>query len=267
MGRRCLPVIGAALLVLALPATAVGQAADPAAGLAWDAEGMRAGFCIHFLVDPALAGGLPFGGTALATAGDAPALHPAVRTLVAGSPEYSAWIPSSLCLYQFASVTTPSGAVTDRSDPQGFLVWSSPAATAGAPAPAEIMVSNGRLARQSSQPQVGFGRFELGRAPIPETAKEELVLKVGKTLLTWQGRMGTDSAVVQAPEEMTWRVDGSQGSVWTARARVGGRTERAMIGALRVEGKGDLAQMLGASPIRFAGPVKVGGEGRVEFTR
>ena len=249
---------------------AAAQAADNGreeAGLAWDAEEMRAGFCIHFLVDPAMKAALPFGNAPLATAGEAQGLHTSVSTLVAGSPEHSTWSPSSLCLFQYATVNTPSGVVSDRSDPQGFLVWSSPAATAGSPAPAEIFVTSGRLARQSGQPQVSIGRFELKRAPVPETTKEEVVLEIGKTVLTWQGRMGSDSTATGAPTETVWRIGGTQGSTWTARARIATRTERAMIGALRVEGKGELATMLGASPIRFAGPVGIGGEGRVAFSR
>lgn len=271
MRRRCLPVIVPALVAMAVPSAAGAQAAEPVrsgSGMTWEGEGMQAGFCIHFLVDPALAEALPFGGTSLATAERAPALHPSLKTVISGAPEFAAWIPSSLCLYEYASVATPTGTVANRSDPQGFLVWSAPAADPGAPAPAEIMVSNGRLARQPTQPQVSFGRFEIEREPIPETTKEQLVLKVGKTLLTWQGRAGSDSSTATDPEEFVWRVGGTQGSVWTGRARIlGTRTERAMIGALRVEGKGDLARMLGASPIRFAGPVSVGGEGQVEFTR
>lgn len=269
MGRRSLPVILTALLVSAVSASLHAQAGEPPpepAGLAWGGEEMRTSFCVHFLIDPALSGLLPFGGVPLATAAQATEIHPALKNVIAGSAEYGSWIPSSLCLYQYGVLTSPSGTVTDRSDPQGFLVWSAPAAAPG-PAPAEVWVTNGRLARQSSQPQVRFGRFDLERSPIPETTKEQLELKVGKTLITWQGRMGADSTAVGAPAEAAWLLAGSQGSTWTASARFGMRSERPMIGALRVEGKGELARILGASPIRFAGPIRLGGEGAVTFSR
>ena len=269
MRRRSLSVAMSTVLLSAAAGSLEAQAAEPArseAALAWGGEEMRAGFCVHFLIDPSMSARLPFGGVALATAGQAQGLHPALKGVVAESSEYAAWFPSSLCLYQYGLLTTPSGTVSDRSEPQGFLVWSSPAATPGA-APATVWVTSGRLARQSSQPHVEFGRFELDRSPVPETTKEQLVLKVGKTLITWQGRMGGDSTAVSSPIEAAWRLAGSQGSTWTANARFGVRAERPMIGALRVEGKGELATVLGASPIRFAGPVHVGGEGEVTFNR
>ena len=269
MRRRSLPVVVFTLLVSAAGALHA-QAAEPVrsqAGLAWGGEELRAGFCVHFLVDPSLSASLPFAGAALLTAGQSPAIHPALKSALADSAAYASWIPSSLCLYQFGLLTTPSGTVTDRSEPQGILVWSAPAAEAGRPAPAVMWVTNGRLARQQSQPQVEIGRFELERAPVPETTKEQLTLKVGKTSITWQGRLGSDSSAVVAPVEIAWRVAGTQGSEWTARARFGARAERAMIGALGVEGKGELARILGASPIRFAGPIQVGGDGEVAFSR
>ena len=268
MRRRSLPVIVTTLLA-AVAGPLHAQAAEPARtqGLAWGGEELRAGFCVHFLIDPSMTASLPFGGAALATAGRAPSIHPALKSALADSAAYASWIPSSLCLYQFGQLTTPSGTVTDRSEPQGFLVWSAPAAEAGRPAPAAMWVTNGRLARQASQPQVEIGRFELERAPVPETTKEQLTVKVGKTSITWQGRLGSDSSAVIAPVEAAWRMAGTQGSEWTARARFGARAERAMIGALGVEGKGELARILGASPIRFAGPIQVGGEGEVAFSR
>jgi hypothetical protein len=42
---------------------------------------------------------------------------------------------------------------------------------------------------------------------------------------------------------------------------------RALVGSLRVEGKGDLAKLLKASPIRFVGPLYRGGGGELRFTR
>ena len=58
MRRRCLPVIVPALVAMALPSAAGAQAAEPVrsgSGMTWEGEGLQAGFCIHFLVDPAMA--------------------------------------------------------------------------------------------------------------------------------------------------------------------------------------------------------------------
>jgi len=92
-------------------------------------------------------------------------------------------------------------------------------------------------------------------------------LKLGKTLLTWDGRVVSDSTRANGPMSSEWRADSRRRGPMTARLTLTPEWTKAMAGSLRVEGDDDFAQAIKASPIRFVGPAVLGGGGELAFGR
>jgi hypothetical protein len=68
--------------------------------------------------------------------------------------------------------------------------------------------------------------------------------------------------------EESWSVPGIRGSgLWTVRMAVSPAWTRPLVGSLTVEGKGDLAKALKASPTHFVGPLYFGGSVELRFSR
>ena len=100
-----------------------------------------------------------------------------------------------------------------------------------------------------------------------DTVGDQYSQKIGKTLLVWTGRTAVDSAGLTQPINESWRVPGRRRVTWSAELSLAPTWTRAVVGSLRVEGKGDLAKLLRASPIRFVGPFYQGGKGQLRFSR
>lgn len=212
----------------------------------------------------------------------APALHPAVASAVAARPDsFSTWVPADLCLYWSHSVEVNGRRITDD-DAHAVGIWSilaRPADSANA-APAEhavkLWASNWRAARLARSAQIDFSRFNALADKVPvENEEGEWVpgpddryqVRIGKTTIIWDGRFAGDTAAAPAPNTREWRVDGLGRTHWTVRNEVHPEATHAVVGALRVSGKDDLAKALGASPIRFVGPWHTGGTAQIVFTR
>jgi hypothetical protein len=101
----------------------------------------------------------------------------------------------------------------------------------------------------------------------PDTTTDIYNLKIGKTQLTWTGRAAGDSARVERPITERWSVLGLRHGDRPAELALTPVWRRQVVGSLRVEGKGDLAKALKASPIRFVGPLYRGGGGVLRFLR
>jgi hypothetical protein len=128
-----LPWLLAAALVLpcALPA----QQGGPAPEAVWNLDTLRSGFCIHFLVDPKAATQRTFRGLTPVPAASAEALHPALKGVVANSPEFASWIPEQFCILQFSSIRVGGSVLRDtkhgRSQVVGMWAMSAPAGALG----------------------------------------------------------------------------------------------------------------------------------------
>jgi hypothetical protein len=90
-------------------------------------------------------------------------------------------------------------------------------------------------------------------------------VKVGKTTVTWDGRLAGDSVAVREPIETAWATASGRGGQAAGRLILSPVYSRAMAGALKVDGKDAFAKALKASPTRFAGPAYRGGTGQVTF--
>jgi hypothetical protein len=248
-------------------------------GKVWRLDELHQGFCVQFLVEPAaMARQLPQGARTLPADGLAE-LHPALRNEIALQPEFAAWSPSQLCLYYFGRVDAGGMRVGSDNPRKAPLIgiWTVAAEDSASgrrqDIALELFTNSSRL--ESSGRVAGLDlrevRTTIGVVPEDEegrpSGEDRYTLRVGKTLITWDGRPAADSAPMPGPTAAAWRAEARRGGwvngVFTLSARMTG----GMIGSLKVEGKDALAVMLKQSPMRFAGPWYHGGGGTLSLRR
>jgi hypothetical protein len=266
-----------AWILLAVPLAAQR---DSRAGASWQVQGLRRGFCVQLLLDPAaeVLRSLPPGYRPL-PASRASDLHVSLRGVIKGQPEFAAWSPSRLCLEAIDSLGTSAFSLDnhDGRHPHLFAIWTVSAAdSAGALhevalglfASSSHMVRSARLAGQPVQE----ARLTVGGVPGEDEngaprAGRRFQVKLDKTTVTWDGSPAGDSSAVQGPVRLTWLAPGERGRMAKGQMSLAPVFTRAMAGSLTIDGKNDFAKALKASPSRFAGPEYFGGGGVISFER
>jgi hypothetical protein len=246
----------------------------------WQIEGLHTGFCVQLLIDPRqLDVAIPSAARPL-RADAIRDLEPVLRTVIANQPEFAAWTPSRLCLYYMETVDVGSLRVSERDPGKAPMigVWALAAADVGGGARKDVVLrlftNTGRLERAG---QVNGLDLRTVRSTVREIDNEDdasappigirYQLKMGKTLLTWDGRRVSDSTRAGGPMSSEWRADSRRRGPMTARLTLTPEWTKAMAGSLRVEGDDDFAAAIKASPIRFVGPAVQGGGGVLAFGR
>jgi hypothetical protein len=249
----------------------------------WRMDPLRAGYCVEFLMtSDAAREQLPKGLTPV-PASAAPSLHPVVQTVVSTGPDsFATLVPSELCLYWAQTVDVDGRQIAERENrAQVVGIWSilaRPAAEGGTPVHAAVRLyaSNWRAARLAEAAHMDFTKIDAAAGKVPiEDAEGRLVpgpddryeIRVGKTMVTWDGRFAGDTAYAPAPETHAWRAMGRRETVWTVRSEVQPEGSAAVVGALRVIGRDDLARALQGSPIRHVGTWHSGGNAQLVFSR
>ena len=264
---RLFPVLGLASAALAFTGPLAAQADST-----WHLAGLRTGFCIQLLLDPAseILQALP-SGTRFLPASEDKSLHPSLRDVVASQSEFGAWAPSQLCFHAVDTISTSEFTIRGKRDrPQLFGFWTvkSPG-TGGGPRDLVLALytTSGRLAKAGEKlvSRVREGRLRMGKVPTVDedgvpSSDDRFEVKLGKTLITWDGRLANDTVRVKEPVTMDWALR-DRG----ARLSLSPEFALPMVGALKVDGKDDFAKALKASPTRFAGPAYRGGTGMVSF--
>jgi hypothetical protein len=228
---------------------------------------------VRFLVDPKRAAGDLKQGFLLVRADQDETLHSALRQVVQSQPEFAPWVPSSLCFYYTDAVQVGGRRIAER-DPriaQMVGIWSLAAVEQGSGARRDLVLdmyaSRERLRTAAAANLVQLHEAEAGFRAATDTSGTEYRQTIGKTQLVWSGRTTGDSSRIERPIVEAWRVPGVRGVTWSAQLSLSPAWARGLAGSLRVEGKGDLAKALKASPIRFVGPFYRGGGGELRFTR
>jgi len=235
-------------------------------GVTWTLDTLRSGFCVHFLADPAASSRGVFRGVAQLSARETPGLHPVLKRVIEASPEFSSWIPQRFCVLQFAAVRLGNYELRDTKHgrPQVVASWST-SARPDAPGAVALLVNNSRLS--NSLKSIGMGadvlRSEFGK--VPESTDDRYEIRYDGSLLTWDGHASGDSTAA-ASLDRDWVTPGRNARTLAVEQRLSPVGARLMVGALRIEGKGALAQALTASPIRYVGPIVWGGSGSMAFT-
>jgi hypothetical protein len=205
---------------------------------------------------------------------------------VQNQPEYASWVPSRLCLYYFDGIDAGATRVHSKDSRKAPLLaaWTAPAVEVGSGARREVALQfvsgSGRLSNAAQRAGVNLleARSVIGMVPyvseegVP-SSDSRYQLKIGNTLITWDGRPVGDSTKVDKPLDADWLARGRRSETsrradwWHARLHVAPAWSRGMAGSLRVEGKDDFAKALKASPIRFVGPLYSQGGGELHFER
>jgi hypothetical protein len=236
-------------------------------------EGLRAAYCIRFLIPPEEAAKEGERHFVLVPASEDEMLHPALRQVIGGQPEFRSWIPSSFCLYYAQAVQLKDQRITKKNADEAQMVgvWSVAAAEEGRKTRRdlvpELYASQGRLNDLAEPLLVPLDEISSEVSKVPDTSDDEYVIKIGKTRLIWSGRTARDSTPVHAPFEESWWLKGLRQAVWNVHMTMKPAWSHPMVGTLRVEGKGGLAKLLKASPIRFVGPLYSGGSAEMVFSR
>lgn len=235
-------------------------------------EGLHTGHCVRFLMDPGVARKQLREGTHLLPANRVQSLHPALRSVIEGQPEFASWIPSSLCLYYVERVHL-GGRRYGNKDPRKRQIvgtWTLAATERGSGARRDLVLelfgTHGDLVRAAGRAKVKFREARSAVSKAVGTDNDLHEIRIGKTRLAWDGRAAGDSTAVEQIIEESWLAKGVSGAVWGVRATFTPVWSRSLVGALSVEGKDDLATALKASPTRFVGPVYYGGGGELRFS-
>jgi hypothetical protein len=262
----------AALVLVSAPLSA--QRDEPHEAV-WQVGGLERAFCVLFLVDSQLGTKNLPAGLKLVSAGAAEDLHPALKREVDAQPELAAWIPSHLCFYSADSVRTTEYVLRDKGGrrPQLIGLWTVSAAETASGAKRDVallmvttnsrLVRSGHLAGQSlHEVTAKFGKVV--NASGEALSDNRFQVKIGKTLVTWDGRRANDSSKVTGAISVAWssRSDSPKGQGELTLSPVWAYP---MVGALKIEGKDDLGKALKASPVRFVGPMYRGGDGEIRL--
>lgn len=239
----------------------------------WTLEGLRAGYCVRYLTSPKRADDRLKAGLTLLRAEQDSSLHPALRQVIHTQPEYAAWVPSTLCFYYTDAVRLGDRRVIEHNarNAQMLGVWTIGALEQGSGKRRDLVVdmyaSRDRLRTAAATNLIQLENAETSFRAGTDTTGDEYRQKIGKTQLIWNGRAVGEKARMNGAMTESWLVHGARRVTWSAGFTLSPTWSRALVGSLRVEGKGDLADDLRTSPIRFVGPFYQGGGGQVRFAR
>jgi hypothetical protein len=247
---------------------------------AWDFENFRANWCVHFLIAPEMAEDeLPRGFHSRSARGF-PGLAPAVTMLIQGEPNYAEWVPSDFCSTHVDQLKVGDAQLGSSAPPLNdtqylgvWLIAASPTSDAADSLVrpsyyvATLRSSNWRLIRLAETALIPVQYAEPSAGKVPESTEDRYRVKMGGTVLTWDGHLAGDSAWVAPPIEQDWWILSSRGARQMTKVRLQPEKQQNVVGTLQILGKDDLAKSLRASPIRMVGPLSWGGTGSVIFSR
>ena len=187
--------------------------------------------------------------------------------------EFASWAPSSVCFYFTDAVQVGRRRVVEKDARryQMIAAWilgtKEPKTGGRRDIVVDMYASRSTLRRAAEAARV---RLEDAHSVVDDRADTTFDIynvKLERTVLAWHGRPTGDSTRVERPIQESWSVPGLRAGAWTARLAMSPMWSRPLVGSLTVQGKGDLAMALKASPIRFVGPLYRGGGGELRLSR
>lgn len=240
----------------------------------WTLSDARGGFCIWYLADPAQVGELVPKGVTVRAAGTGTAgLPPSLARVIQDEPQFASWVPGTICIGFYGEASVDGKRTVTAKDGETILVMThSIAATAprGVTGADHFLVELGTdrasLARAAEMAGIRTFDREVEVNKVPDSDDDEIIIKLGKTRIHWQGHPAGESRV-EWTRSMSFGYAGQRLSTWMVTFEAAPQQVRSMVGALRVEGKDDLGKVLKASPIRAVGPIERGGSASITFSR
>jgi hypothetical protein len=255
------------------PLIAQTAADEEARARIWSLRGIRAEYCVRFLVKPDAASRQLKDGYALVRADQDPLLHSALQHTIQDQPEFSGWVPSRLCFYFTDTLQFDRRRFVEKDSRKHQMIGVWTLATKDVQTGTrrdlalQMYASRGNLTRAAEGSGVRIREAESIFTGWADATADTHRAKFDKTLVIWRGRPTGDSTRVAQSMEESWSVPGLRTSTWSARLVRRPQWSRLLVGSLTVEGKGDLAKVLKASPIRFVGPLYWGGAAELRLTR
>jgi hypothetical protein len=239
----------------------------------WSLRGIRAEYCVRFLIKPDAASRKLKDGYALVRADQDPHLHSALRHTIQGQPEFASWVPSRLCFYFTDTLQLDRRRFVEKDSRKHQMmgVWTLAVKDVEAGTRRDLALdmyaSRGNLVRAAEGSGVRLREAESAFTGWGDTTADTHRAKFDKTLVIWRGRPSGDSTRVAQAVEESWSIPGRRSGELSAAVVMRPEWSRSLVGSLTVEGKGDLAKALKASPIRFVGPLYWGGSAELRFAR
>lgn len=232
----------------------------------------RGGFCISYLVDPAIAAKLAPEGAVLAPAGMGAGLSQFLTRVIQDEPQFSKWIPAAICIGRYGAASIDGKEVFRAKNDKAFTMvtsWIGVAEPLGVPGARALLMGisfdDSRVFHPLQEFGIGGEERKVALAP-GEGGDTEVELKLEKAKINWVGH-ATGDARVETTRSMSFGYGGQRKSTWEITASFSPAETRLMVGALRVEGKDLLSRALKSSPIRAVGPQDSGGTADILFHR
>ena len=246
----------------------------------WTLQNFRASVCVHFLMDSVQADKELPREYRTVRAADFPDLAPALKTLIAGEPEYQGWVPAQWCSFYYDQLKVGDQSMGDATPDLdhtqylgAYLIGAVPALDAATPATpsyyiATLRTPNWRWIRlaETSFIKMEFAERSIGK--VPEGTDDRFRVEMsGRTVITWDGHLAGDSAFAAPRAEQTWYTLNSRGARIRAQVTLTPEKRQNIAGSLQIAGNDPVAKSLRASPIRMVGPLSWGGSGTLSFAR
>lgn len=244
----------------------------------WQLNNLRARWCVYFLMDSTSAEKKLSSGYRARAARDFPGLSPAITRLIHDDPSYAAWIPAQFCTSHFDRARVDDQQIGDSAatlqESQVLSTWLIGASTTTDNAKAgpsyfiaALRSNNWRLLRQAEMWALRGDRLEATVGKVPESTEDLYQVRIGRTVITWEGHLAGDTALGAPEVAENWYTDSARNSRITGLVSFHADSAQSIAGTLRIVGKDDLAKSLRASPIRMVGPMMWGGGGKIDFTK
>jgi hypothetical protein len=254
-------------LLLLVPMMASAQREAPSQR--WQFEDQRDGLCVWFLAEASeLAPGVPKEVT-LRAATAVPGLPASLARVIADEPRFATWTPGMVCVERYATARLDDELVgRPKAAGQGHLLTVVAVATEGEQPWTALELGTDVTALQRRGGEVALRVADRGLKVSGGADGEDPTWEVALdgAKLVWVGHPTGESRVAST-RSVSFGYAGNRNSRWSGVLQSSGGSERAQVGALRIDGKGWLAKALKASPIRAVAAVATGGSTEITLQR
>ena len=272
--RSVKPLAFGVAVAACIPSIVAAQAGkDQKEAQIWSIPDLRTSYCVRFVIEPRAASRELRKGFRLIRAGEDRTLHPALHQVIQHQAEFASWSPSELCFYFADAVQVGTRRVAEKNvrNQQMLAVWTiaTQEEKSGKPRDLVLEIFSARSSLRRAAEAAGVRLHEADAAVVDsaDSANDIYTIKLERTALIWRGRPTGDSTQVERALKESWQIPGMRTGVWNVEFEYQPQRSRALVGSLTVEGKGDLAKALKASPIRFVGPLYREGRAELRFTK